>query len=362
MACLLGLAALAMPARAADNAGIYEFLSGNNGRAAARPQVPRAAAPARYAPYAAYAVGTPTYAPAQNTIRVQGRRSIRKTPRGSAAAGGGSAPSGKVFANPANMADGGQFAPVSRGKVCVRLCDGFQYPAENLGSSDDVTEMLCQARCPDSEVRMFTVRDADSLNSATDRDKRAYRDLATAFSYQRERPAACSCRNPSKLGKTLSPLEDPTLRRGDTVITEEGAKVFRGSPGRAHHEREFADATKVGYLSPSQKAAFGIAPLKSFVSKTRRRDARILASEEYGPAMPGAVVAQPSTAQDVGSRGDPRVILASPFADADAFSSPKEAPPPVVEPTAADGEQLGAVGATAVGTGTVSASTATVAR
>jgi hypothetical protein len=44
--------------------------------------------------------------------------------------------------------------------------------------------------------------------------------------------------DPDPVGKLM---RDPTLRRGDIVILQGGARVFRGSPGGSHHASDFED-------------------------------------------------------------------------------------------------------------------------
>lgn len=50
---------------------------------------------------------------------------------------------------------------------------------------------------------------------------------------------------PGPLGQFL---KDPTLKRGDVVVTPQGLMVFRGRGGSAHRDRDFVSVSKSGRL------------------------------------------------------------------------------------------------------------------
>lgn len=119
--------------------------------------------------------------------------------------------------------------------ICVRMCDGFYFPAAN--GERGVRESLCQANCPDAEVALF---EGGSVEDARDRGGRRYADLAVAYRYRQERVNACTCRtNPGDLSKRLSVTLDPTLRAGDAVVTESSAVVFSGKASLPFRRKDF---------------------------------------------------------------------------------------------------------------------------
>ncbi|MDP2357205.1 MAG: hypothetical protein Q8M31_14240 [Beijerinckiaceae bacterium] len=57
---------------------------------------------------------------------------------------------------------------------------------------------------------------------------------------------------PGPLGQFL---KDPTLKRGDVVVTSEGVMVFRGSGGSRHHAKDFVSIQKAAQLMPRHTRA-----------------------------------------------------------------------------------------------------------
>jgi len=119
--------------------------------------------------------------------------------------------------------------------ICVRMCDGFYFPAANGDRA--VRENLCQANCPDAEVALF---EGGSVEDARDRGGRRYADLSVAYRYRQERVNACTCRtDPSDLSRRLSVTLDPTLKAGDAVVTDSSAVVFSGKGSLPFRRKDF---------------------------------------------------------------------------------------------------------------------------
>lgn len=85
-------------------------------------------------------------------------------------------------------------------------------------------------------------------------------------------------------------LRDPSLRRGDIVVTTQGLMVFRGSAGARHSERDFVPVAKAGSLVNRRMRA-ELAKLDGAVRTGSVPDASIVA--ETNP---------PIVAQDDGRR------------------------------------------------------------
>lgn len=255
-ACLVLLSVGLSPAPA--SAGLFDLLFGGGQRTPARVPVPAAALPA------------PAAAPAATT---------RSQPSGGSRS------------------------------FCVRLCDGFHFPIEATGPRA-TAEVLCAASCPGTEVAVFR-GPATAVENAVDARGRRYADLPAAFSYRTALSPGCGCRRGGGYAALIRQiLDDPTLRRGDIVVTPDGASVFAPvTQARvAWTGADFVDIRRPGALS----------------SQAFRQAERVL-GPSFDVARPGApetirvaerrdneIVVTPG---GIGMRGTgPRVIMDAPFA------------------------------------------------
>jgi hypothetical protein len=125
--------------------------------------------------------------------------------------------------------------------VCVRTCDGYYFPLSATPDSTTEAGHMCRALCPAAATETYRMRGgADApIADATNRHGKPYSALPAAFAYRKELKAGCSCQ--SAAAKPMSPADDPTLKAGDIVVTENGVRVLRGSGRAPHHARDFAD-------------------------------------------------------------------------------------------------------------------------
>ncbi|WP_052340824.1 DUF2865 domain-containing protein [Salinarimonas rosea] len=142
------------------------------------------------------------------------------------------APSGPA-APPAGPSGGlaGPAAPGVGTTFCVRTCDGYAFPLGTLrGRGDaDLHRRACAAACPGTPTALFVGSRAGGFASARALDGGTpYTALATAFLHRRERVPGCDCATVSEPAGRWA-QGDATLRRGDVVVTAEGALVFDGS-------------------------------------------------------------------------------------------------------------------------------------
>ncbi|WAC27071.1 DUF2865 domain-containing protein [Ancylobacter sp. SL191] len=112
--------------------------------------------------------------------------------------------------------------------VCVRTCDGFFFPVSfaatpaKFGSD----EAQCQRQCPGTEARLFAYRNpGEDIEQAVGTNGQPYMSLPNALLYKKQFVAACSCR-PAGMSwaQALSQEDDPTLRKGDIVVTEDASR------------------------------------------------------------------------------------------------------------------------------------------
>lgn len=127
------------------------------------------------------------------------------------------------------------------GAVCVRLCDGFHFPAGNLAASKAGLEATCNTMCPSAPTRVYYSRSDRIEDAVAMRTGKSYRALPVALRYASTRDNTCTCRTDGLPGlQTVDINRDPTLRRGDSVMTDAGFRIFRGAAHMPYRPRDFA--------------------------------------------------------------------------------------------------------------------------
>ena len=109
---------------------------------------------------------------------------------------------------------------------CVRLCDGRYFPIQrHSGASSAQT---CSSFCPASATNIYN---GNSIAHAVAPDGKRYSELATAFTYREEIIPGCTCNGRDAFGLVNIPVaDDPTLRPGDIVATNEGLMAYNSGP------------------------------------------------------------------------------------------------------------------------------------
>ena len=110
--------------------------------------------------------------------------------------------------------------------VCVRLCDGFFFPSGASSGGDEA----CAAQCPDAPTARYTEpAGSDRIEDAVSTHGELYTALPVASRYRTKLDGACTCHRSPARGFSESLLNDPTLRKGDVVMTPNGFVVFQGA-------------------------------------------------------------------------------------------------------------------------------------
>jgi hypothetical protein len=124
---------------------------------------------------------------------------------------------------------------------CVRLCDGRYFPLpRNAGLQSMPVDKVCRAMCPAAETKIFS---GTSINLAVSSDGKNYPSIKNAFLYRERMVDGCSCNAGGGSGTVATDVEqDPTLRRGDIVVTRDGPKIFTGDNRLPHKPSEFVPA------------------------------------------------------------------------------------------------------------------------
>jgi hypothetical protein len=107
---------------------------------------------------------------------------------------------------------------------CVRTCDGRFFPISRQSGATNI--QICKSLCPASPTKVFS---GSQISYASASDGSRYADLDNAFVYREKVVSGCTCNGKDAFG--LAPLDaanDPTLRAGDIVATQDGLMTYRG--------------------------------------------------------------------------------------------------------------------------------------
>jgi hypothetical protein len=138
---------------------------------------------------------------------------------------------------------------------CVRLCDGRFFPIQRTAATP---AEICNSFCPATRTKIFS---GGSIDHAVAHDGARYADLANAFVYRSRVVPGCSCNGKDAFG--LAPIQatdDPTLRQGDVVATEDGFVAYSGSRKKTAAFTPIGSASGVSADSRRQLARTRIAP------------------------------------------------------------------------------------------------------
>jgi Protein of unknown function (DUF2865) len=144
-------------------------------------------------------------------------------------------PATTAYADPAPSAPGNPeqdrsiAAPIGPSSAfCVRLCDGRYFPVQRGGTS---AAQYCNSVCPATQTRVYS---GGGIDHAVAGDGSRYSALPNAFAFRERIVESCSCNGRDSVGLvTLSVADDPTLRAGDIVATNNGFVAFTGNRNTA---------------------------------------------------------------------------------------------------------------------------------
>ena len=84
--------------------------------------------------------------------------------------------------------------------VCVRGCDGSFFPVTYFGrrSRADSLEEVCQAQCPNAEVKLYSFPLGGTIDEAVSSTGEPYDGLPNAHKFEASYDSSCSCRRPGQ--------------------------------------------------------------------------------------------------------------------------------------------------------------------
>jgi len=111
---------------------------------------------------------------------------------------------------------------------CVRTCDGRYFPIQHTGGVSSAQQ--CSSFCPASATKIYN---GSSIDHAVGSDGKPYSELSTAFVYREKIVPGCTCNGKDAFGIVTPPVRnDPTLRQGDIVATNNGLMAYSGVDAR----------------------------------------------------------------------------------------------------------------------------------
>jgi hypothetical protein len=107
---------------------------------------------------------------------------------------------------------------------CVRTCDGRFFPVRSSGGMT-ATE-LCKSFCPAARTKVFS---GSKIDHSVASDGERYAELDNAFLYRERMVENCTCNGKDPYGLVSLKVEnDPTLKAGDIVATNDGLATYAG--------------------------------------------------------------------------------------------------------------------------------------
>lgn len=161
-------------------------------------------------------------------------------------------PSANSYADPGYPGYNGERERVAApsgigGTFCVRLCDGRYFPLQRHSGANPT--QLCNSFCPAAETQIFS---GSGIDYAVASNGNRYASLRNAFAFRERVVDNCTCNGRDAHGLvTLNVTEDPSLRNGDIVATNEGFVAYNGHGGRRN--AEFTPIQSYSGLSPEMR-------------------------------------------------------------------------------------------------------------
>ena len=127
---------------------------------------------------------------------------------------------------------------------CVRTCDGRYFPIQKISGATPA--QTCSSFCPASQTKIYR---GSTIDHSVGPEGKRYTELSTAFTYREKIVSGCTCNGKDAFGLVTPSIEnDPTLRAGDIVATNEGMMAYNGT-GR-QNTAEFTPVETYQGLAP----------------------------------------------------------------------------------------------------------------
>ncbi|HUO53326.1 MAG TPA: DUF2865 domain-containing protein [Rhodoblastus sp.] len=192
---------------------------------------------------------------------------------------------GPVERIPENGAEGsdqgsGSHAHGGSEAVCVRTCDGGYFPLffSARAAPEDQLQNLCQALCPNAEIKLFTRTPHSDISTALGADGTAYSDLPNALKFTKSFDASCTCKPPNQSWVEALAHAEQLLdqmggaRASDTTVTEQQSQAM----AQPQPPKPDKDAKLKPSLSPTPAPAAGGRVIESAGPDGAPRQVRVI--------------------------------------------------------------------------------------
>ncbi|MDP2358472.1 MAG: DUF2865 domain-containing protein [Beijerinckiaceae bacterium] len=132
-------------------------------------------------------------------------------------------------------------------QVCVRLCDGFFFPAPTGVSASDAS---CATACPNAPTRLYSMRSDRITDAVAARTGAPYANLPVALQYTRVREQTCSC---GSIDPRVAIMSDASLRRGDRFMSDNGFLIYQGGRRPQISRRDFTSLPQTRGLPKQER-------------------------------------------------------------------------------------------------------------
>lgn len=167
--------------------------------------------------------------------------------------------------------------------VCVRTCDGGFFPVSYSARRRNLPDLndLCEALCPNTEVKLFTYIPGRDINQSVSIDGEPYSDLANAGKYKTTYNPSCTCKPPGKSWARVLQRAEGLLdnkSRRDVIVTvaksrelskpklikpkklsKKEQRKLRRERAEAEKQRKELEAAEKRYARDAEKNKAGIA-------------------------------------------------------------------------------------------------------
>jgi len=186
--------------------------------------------------------------------------------------------------------------------VCVRLCDGFFFPSATSSGGDEA----CAAQCPDAPTARYTEpAGSDRIEDAVSTRGALYAALPVANRYQTTLDNMCACRHARAGGYSESLLNDPTLRKGDVVMTPKGFVGFQGAKTRKGRESGWNRGPSRGLLGLTARQCATTPAPSSSTGKGAAAAGLTLSSHSIGSGLRTSACLNTSSMRETGTISSP---------------------------------------------------------
>ena len=163
--------------------------------------------------------------------------------------------------------------------VCVRLCDGSFFPVNGVDAHG--SQAACASQCPGAPTQVFyRATGSDQIEDATASNGQRYAALPVAFRYRSTVDNTCTCGARGARESSVALFHDLTLRKGDSIMTAAGVRVFRGGHKPPYDMDDFIDLAQ---SSLPREARDTLMAIDRANARPRGTNAR-----EAAPESPGA--------------------------------------------------------------------------